>query len=84
MNTFCVSEDILLIFYLNKIYGCIIKDMAQSKKIKKGRVVIKQSSDILFLLFKPCLSGLAFSFVQRNIFDYYKIINGIIMMLNFY
>ena len=51
MNTFYVREHILLIFYLNEMWDCIIKDMAQSKK-KKNRVVIKQSSDNVFLLFK--------------------------------
>ena len=52
MNTFYVREDILLIFYLNEMLDCIIKDMAQLKKTKKNRVVIKQSSDNVFLLFK--------------------------------
>ena len=71
MNTFYVREDILLIFYLNETWDCIIKDMAQSKRTKKNRAVIKQSSDNVFLLFKRT----SFSFVQRNNFDYYKIIN---------
>ena len=52
MNTFYVREHILLIFYLNEMWDCIIKDMAQSKKTKKNRVVKKQSSDNVFLLFK--------------------------------
>ena len=52
MNTFYLREDILLIFYLNEMWDCIIKDIAQSKKTKKNRVVIKQSSDNVFLLFK--------------------------------
>ena len=52
MNTFYVRQDILLIFYLNEMWDFIIKDMAQSKKTKKNRVVIKQSCDNVFLLFK--------------------------------
>ena len=52
MNTFYVLQDILLIFYLNEMWDCIIKDMTQLKKTTKNRVVIKQSSDNVFLLFK--------------------------------
>ena len=52
MNTFYVLQDILLIFYLNEMWDCIIKDMTQSTKTTKNRVVIKQSSDNVFLLFK--------------------------------
>ena len=49
--------------------------MAQSKKTKKNRVVI------MYFFY---LNGKSFSFVQRNNFDYYKIINGVIITLNFY
>ena len=52
MNTFYVRQDILLIFYLNEMWNCIIKDMAQSKKTKKNRVMIKQIRANVFLLFK--------------------------------
>ena len=52
MNTFYVLQDILLIFYLNEMWDCIIKDLTQSKKTTKNRVMIKQSSDNAFLLFK--------------------------------
>ena len=75
MNTFYVRDDILLIFYLNEMWDCIIKDMAQSKKTKKNRVVI------MYFFY---LNRKSFSFVQRNNFDCYKIINGVIITLNFY
>ena len=45
----------------------------------------KQSRDktvvIMYFFFS---NGMSFSFVQRNNFDYYKIINDVIIMLNFY